>query len=351
MSSVFRLISFGLLSGCLLVGTTACSFWSKKTPEAAVVAGKPLEVPPGLDAPVQDASLGLPALKRRLLPHHPEGRVVRDGCFRYLDVAMPPEKVWHSARAFFREQGFKLVSEAPEAGYFETDWREQGSDEDDSWFSALFKGAGKPIEQEKFRVRLERVADDDKRVRVFITQRRIVRQVLESDATSDYDEKRWVAAPPDPEREAVILKRFLAYLGAESGGAADAGTAASQRTPIEVGQQDGMPVLTVKENFARTWRRVGLALDRLGLVVDDRNRSQGRYFIRLGEDFLQHHSPKQGFFERLFQSEANAAEKRYIIRLQGRGEATRVMPLDENGKPLKDEIGKLLIERIREQLQ
>jgi outer membrane protein assembly factor BamC len=36
----------------------------------------------------------------------------------------------------------------------------------------------------------------------------------------------------------------------------------------------------VTDEFDRAWRRVGLALDRVGFVVEDKNRSQGLYYVR-----------------------------------------------------------------------
>ena len=36
----------------------------------------------------------------------------------------------------------------------------------------------------------------------------------------------------------------------------------------------------VDEGFDRAWRRVGLALDRVGFTVEDRDRVNGVYFVR-----------------------------------------------------------------------
>ena len=43
---------------------------------------------------------------------------------------------------------------------------------------------------------------------------------------------------------------------------------------------DGRPVVQIAEPFDRAWRRVGLALDRTGFTVEDRDRSAGTYFVR-----------------------------------------------------------------------
>lgn len=45
---------------------------------------------------------------------------------------------------------------------------------------------------------------------------------------------------------------------------------------------DGAGTLELQESFDRAWRRVGLALDRVGFAtVEDRDRSKGLYFVRL----------------------------------------------------------------------
>ena len=42
----------------------------------------------------------------------------------------------------------------------------------------------------------------------------------------------------------------------------------------------GTPVLVMKDDFDRAWRRVGLSLDRLGFTVQDRDRAGGLYYVR-----------------------------------------------------------------------
>ena len=44
--------------------------------------------------------------------------------------------------------------------------------------------------------------------------------------------------------------------------------------------EEGNGVLTLDEPFDRAWRRVGLALDRVGFTVEDRDRAKGLYYVR-----------------------------------------------------------------------
>jgi uncharacterized lipoprotein len=51
-------------------------------------------------------------------------------------------------------------------------------------------------------------------------------------------------------------------------------------TASKVAKVDNQPVVQISEGFDRAWRRVGLALDRTGFTVEDRDRSAGLYFVR-----------------------------------------------------------------------
>lgn len=361
MNRTCRAFAWMLLLFSVLAGPAGCSLWGgKDTPATGrPSSGKALEVPPGLDLPQVDQRLSVPAhagytdgaAGARLLPATPRGRLVQEAGLRYLEINLPPEKVWSRAQAFFRALGFKIEKQDPAVGVFETDWRKSRDFEPESWFGKLFGTVSAAGKMDKYRVRLERVEGAPEKTRVYVTQRGVESVIVNEDDTSELDEIRWQSRPSDPELEAEIMQRFLVFLGLSEAEAkqAMAGGPPAERATIQ--ESGGVPVLAVKENFARTWRRVGLALDRLGLVVDDRDRSKGLYFIRLGEDFIQHRVEKKGFFDRLFPGEENVADKRYLIRVAAQGEGSVVTPLAADGQPEKGEIGKLLIKLLHEQLR
>jgi outer membrane protein assembly factor BamC len=93
---------------------------------------------------------------------------------------------------------------------------------------------------------------------------------------------QWQATPPNPDLEAEFLSRIMVSFGTPTE-VATAAVAAAQPVPprarIEKGN-DGTSRLVVDDAFDRAWRRVGLALDRTGFTVVDRDRSQGLYFVR-----------------------------------------------------------------------
>jgi len=57
--------------------------------------------------------------------------------------------------------------------------------------------------------------------------------------------------------------------------------------------------LVVDDTFDRAWRRVGLALDRIGFTVVDRDRSKGVYFVRYANPDLDGGKKDTGFLSKL----------------------------------------------------
>jgi outer membrane protein assembly factor BamC len=68
------------------------------------------------------------------------------------------------------------------------------------------------------------------------------------------------------------------------------------RARIEKGG-DGANRLVVDDAFDRAWRRVGLALDRTGFTVVDRDRSKGLYFVRYSNPDLD--TKRKGWLDKL----------------------------------------------------
>jgi len=95
----------------------------------------------------------------------------------------------------------------------------------------------------------------------------------------------------------------------------------ARRSPrsLHVGSVNGQPVVQLEEGFDRAWRRTGLALDRTGFTVEDRNRKQGIYFVRYQN--LTSENSEPGFFSKMFSGskKANEATKyRIAVRSVGR---------------------------------
>ena len=331
-----------------------------------------LEVPPDLVSPRGDDRFGIPerqprtasgfqtartterpAAQTSVLPTVEGARVIRDGSQRWLFVNQSPDKVWPLVREFWQESGFLIQSENPATGVMETDWAENRAkipmDPIRSVLGKALDTLYSTGERDKFRTRLEAA---DGGTEIYISHRGMV-EVLTG---NDKDSSSWQPRPNDPELEAEFLRRLLVKLGADQERAktlvANAQPGASQL----VGMGADGKSLELREGFDRAWRRVGLALDRGGFTVEDRDRSQGLYFVRY-IDPESGTKAKSGFFSRLFSSSSKteASRQQYQVRLASSADLTTVTVAGKDGQALTSDVDKTTGEKIlavlREQLQ
>jgi len=110
--------------------------------------------------------------------------------------------------------------------------------------------------------------------------------------------------------------------------AVEAATPAALSTLVT---QDGVQVLAIAENFDRAWRRVGLALDRSGFTVEDRDRSKGIYQVR----YVPVPDPKNepGFFKKLFTSKKESQPQKFQVVVQSSQDGAVVSVRDAGGAP------------------
>jgi outer membrane protein assembly factor BamC len=117
---------------------------------------------------------------------------------------------------------------------------------------------------------------------------------------------------------------------------------------------DGQPTPTLRldDSFDRAWRRVGIALDRSGFTVEDRDRGQGLYFVRYVDPaFAGREEPN--FFSRMFSRKKNdgLSLAKYRVKVNTEGTATTVAVLDSQGKPETGEAGKRIVNLLLEDLR
>jgi outer membrane protein assembly factor BamC len=126
--------------------------------------------------------------------------------------------------------------------------------------------------------------------------------------------------------------------------------AAPQQTS-RLEQREGQPVLLVSEGFDRAWRRVGLTLDRTGFTVEDRDRSQGVYFVR----YVEPRAPGEeepGFFARMFSSTPkDKAPQKYRISVRSQGENSTVSVLNAEGGPVLTDHAQRILKVIADDLR
>ncbi|HUJ01838.1 MAG TPA: outer membrane protein assembly factor BamC, partial [Usitatibacter sp.] len=169
----------------------------------------------------------------------------------------------------------------------------------------------------------------------------------------------------DPGIEAEMLSRIMVKLGGEEPKVAAAqakgaagGAALAQATSREptnaVLENSGTGPLVLNDDFDRAWRRVGLALDRTGFTVEDRDRSKGLFFVRYIDPDKEDPSDKESFISKLafWKPSPKAPKPQYRILVSDAGTSnTEVKVQDSNGAPDRSPTGKKILTVLYEQLK
>lgn len=279
-------------------------------------------------------------------------RLERDGTRRWLSTTLSPEQLWPQLQAFWKDAGLTLVVDEPAAGLMETAWGENRAKLPDDvirrTFGRLVEALYSTGERDKFNTRLERSATGTE---IYVSHRGLVEVVV---GGRQNETTAWQRRPSDPELENAMLARMMVKLGLKEEQAkaavADTSTASA---PARARVLDGRAAATlqVDDNFERAWRRVGLALDRSGFTVEDRDRTQGLYFVRYIDPAVAGQE-EPGFFAKLFGAEkGDTGPKKYRISVKGEGGASLVSVLNATGGPDSGDAGPRIIKLLVEDLK
>ena len=260
-------------------------------------------------------------------------RVERAGSQRWLVVNRPADKLWGPVRDFWLESGFLLSLDQENLGIMETDYAENRAklpqDFIRNTIGKVFDSLYSTGERDKFRTRFERRADNG--TEIYISHRGMIEMVTGGrTAGTGGDSTIWQPRPSDPELEAEFLRRLMVKLGVSNEQSKALVVAGVTKQTSRVATVNNVPVVQIDEGFERAWRRVGLALDRTGFTVEDRDRAQGTYFVRYVEPVANKSEP--GFFSKLFSSSPSAIPPlKYRITVKSQGESTVVSVLNTQG--------------------
>lgn len=290
-----------------------------------------------------------------VLPQVDKVRIERAGNQRWLVATVPTEQLWGTVKDFWQELGFIISVEMPEAGVMETDWAENRAKLPDDFIrntlGRVLDSLYSTGERDKFRTRFE-PGSEPGTTDVFISHRGM-EEVYTSSAK---DETRWQPRPPDPELEAVMLRRLMVRLGTDEkrAEAAVVNVKAEPRARLAKAG-DGSGTVEVQDRFDRAWRRVGLALDRVGFTVEDRDRSKGLYFVRYVDPDADNKKEEKGWLSKLaiWKSEDPAINNKvqYRVYLQDAGSATNVQVLSREGGVDKSDTAKKILGLLYDQLK
>ena len=283
----------------------------------AIGRSRPLEVPPDLTSATTNDTYAIPGStsysdykngqqqdngQSKILPN-PEGmKIVKAGAQKWLVVNATPEKIWPVIRDFWLDMGFAVKKESPETGVMETEWIAQADlkidtkkgvlDSFDDWIDKLGGSATK----KKFRTRLDRGLQEGT-TEIYMTHRGVevvddgkekVRTVygeIETGYKKEDKNKASVNSDAlDNELDAELLRRLMVKLGVADKRAKEIiATPVNQKRAEIKKEADGSASLEIQDPFDRAWRRVGLALDVIGFVIEDKDRSSGIYFVKYAD--------------------------------------------------------------------
>lgn len=281
-------------------------------------------------------------------------RMERFGNERWIAVKQAPETLWPQLQAFWKERGLALVADDAAAGVMETDWAENRAKLPQDFIRSTLGRVLDPLystgERDKFRTRVERVSGGSE---IYISHRGM--QEVYNSALKD--STTWQSRPTDTQLEGEFLQRLMVKLGsqAEVAKAAVAATATSTGLPARARLLEGRssPTLQVDDGFDRAWRRVGLALDRSGFTVEDRDRGQGVYFVRyIDASTVSKQDPS--FFSKLLnfgRDKPPVPPARYRVNVKAEGDRCVVAVQNEQGAAESGEVGKRIVTLLLEDLK
>jgi outer membrane protein assembly factor BamC len=365
------------LSGCESMNLSSLS---KRIDYKSTASSPSLELPPDLNTPRYDDRYAVTSASEMaardasrpkqsdLLPTNPDARIARAGNERWLVVKATPEQAWSVTRQFWGDMGFVIATEQPTLGVMETDWAENRAEIPQD---ALRRTIGKYIDifystykRDKFRARIERGADPGT-VEIYLSHRG-----MEQVPTTTIDGKNpagfaWAVMPPNPNLEAEMLSRLMMRFEtptataagqpqpAPGGAAAVAAAGGPERARLENGA-DGAK-LYVDDPFDRAWRRVGLALDRTGFTVVDRDRSSGLYYVRYADpegDMSKKDREKSWLAKLAFwKTDDKDKPEQYRIKVVEASPQSVVSVQDATGQPEVSKNGEKILALLKEQLK
>jgi outer membrane protein assembly factor BamC len=358
------------LGGCTVVG----DWWSSEKTDYRGQSKRtqPLEVPPDLTQlqkdsrylpqggvvtasdlakggsggaePAAAAASGAPSVA---LSNAGNVHLVRQGEQRWLATTDAPEVVWGRMHDFWTTRGFSFTVDEPKTGILETDWKEDRSKLPSNFIRDML---GKVVDglfdsglRDRFRTRLERTPDGG--TEIYLTHFGATEEIIGFQKS----ETQWVPRPSDPNLEARMLSEMMLSLGGvpeTTVASAGAASAPAGSTPAAAATQGGssrarlvagQPGATMQmdDNFDRSWRRVGLALDHGGFTVEDRDRAQGLYYVRF-VDAKEAAKDEAGFitkFKGWFGMSGPSPVGKYRISIKGGADTSTVTVLNDQGQP------------------
>jgi len=333
IKNFFLILILTLVYGC---STTEDFFDDITAPDYVNSSkSKKLEVPPDLSELETNSSFDVPGdvksykdykqreqdladnylnPNRKKIVENPEGmKIIKSGNLRWLVVEKEPEKIWPHVKDFWEDLGFRVNIANKRTGIIETEWMDTDDiklDKNDgviSTFDKWLDSLSGFADKRKFRTRVE--IGEQGTTEIYISQRsaeaaadqhsRILRErnadynvgtinKIEEYKSDDQPNTKKVEVSEqreidDYEIDSELLTRLMIKLGSTDFDAKQKVLNPEVIVKAElINNQDDL-YIRMFDQYDRAWRRLGLALDIIGFVTEDKNRSEGIYYVRFSQ--------------------------------------------------------------------
>jgi outer membrane protein assembly factor BamC len=247
-------------------------------------------------------------------------KVVKSGNMRWLVVPANQKIVWPLVESFWEDMGFNINS-AKKSGFIETEWisdadlrkDDTSSAKLDRWLDALTATASK----RKFRTRIEDGTEDGT-TEIYLSQRSLNKGLdehydrkathyqnttnpdtvykIQKYKSDDEVEKNEIVSnfkEDDIEIQIELLRRLMVRLGSSDLSAKEKIDNASEIKRAELINSEDHKYILLTDTYGRSWRRLSLALDMVGFLVEDKDRSDGIFYIKYSNLEIDESKPKK----------------------------------------------------------
>lgn len=271
----------------------------------------------------------------------------RDGAYRWLVVQGAVPEVWTEVRDYLMRNNYKLTVDNPKTGQLETDWIDRPVQFSNA-FGRLLSAFSSTGLRDKFRVRIE-AGRAPGTVEVYVSHLGMEEVVKSKDISMGNVSTTWQPRASDTELEADLIGKLMAYLGASSQEIKN--QLASAATPRAQLTKAGLLLTQIDLDMA--WRRVGQALDRSRVVIEDLDRSTGIYYVH----YISRKTAKEGTgFLGLgsatdSETKDESARDRFQVVLKTQADGTNVTVRDVKGEPDSSASAGELLQQLYQQLK
>jgi outer membrane protein assembly factor BamC len=279
-----------------------------------------------------------------------EVRIQRLGERRWLALPESPITVWPKVKQFLAENGVPVAGESGPDGRIDTGWLTITNEPYRDVIRLVVRDGRDAAKvasgRDRLRIRVEQ-GIRERTTEVHVRHENDSMGLPASDTLVDLN----TIESKIPDVETDMLNELGAYVAAK----------VSEQTVSMVAQEissgakslitrsaEGTPTLLLYLDGDRAWATQGQALTRAQMSVTDEDRTEGKYYISVTEEFLAGEE-KKGFFGRMFSFGGSDKAEDLQIHLQRSTESTfTVSVLDAQAEPAERELSQQLLIMIRE---